>query len=873
MPGRWFLLFAALAASDADGNAFTEHVITALADGALEVFAIDVDGDGDTDALSANWNDNTVAWYENDGSQSFSERVISTLAVDGVRGVFAIDVDGDGDVDALSTLQNEDTVAWYENDGAQSFTERIISDTADGALSPFAIDVDGDGDVDPLSASFNDDTVAWYENDGSQSFTKRIITDSANYVYSVFAIDVDGDGNVDVLSASRSDNTVAWYENDGSESFHKHVITYWATRACSVFAIDVDGDGDVDALSASSFFDGAVSDNTVAWYENDGSESFTKRVITTLADGAYSVFAIDVDGDGDSFTQRVITDSADEVWSVYAIDVDGDGDVDALSASEQDDTVAWYESLMTPAPTMTPATKEPTVAPTPSPNRDDDDDDDDEAALAFTALLAVVLLAVCLFGCGAGFFFFYARAKSAGNEKEASSQELPDLFKHSSKVTSKRVVEPLRCVSVCRVVKADAAGVFAVGDALEVAGAGAALAKALKRGAHLLARDRRANDATASRPSTTAASLEWMKPPDELPYATETAGIGGSIKAACGDFVVEELLDGEPDGVVHRGAYHHWLLLRRENLTTESCQRLLARAFGLDDFRDVGCCGRKDKVARATQWFSVPCYSPTLERVVDDAASLVPAPLEVLRAERCSRKLRRNGHAGNRFEVTVTDVKDVAAALETCARTAKALDTLGVPNYFGAQRFGNGCRTAARGFRLLAALGAARGPERRRLKKRLANGFAESFAVAAFNAAVFNAYVGERLRDGTFAAFLEGDVCTRRNLAPGRRPAADDAFDAAALDADFAAGRCSYTGPLLGRALRSPSGHRGAHEDRVLARCGVARETVALVAEGSRRAARLPAPGLSLAATPRGLVLAFAAAAATRPALGRGFSA
>ncbi|KAH8049963.1 hypothetical protein JL721_11537 [Aureococcus anophagefferens] len=697
MPGRCFLLFAALAASDADGNAFTEHVITALADGALEVFAIDVDGDGDTDALSANWNDNTVAWYENDGSQSFSERVISTLAVDGVRGVFAIDVDGDGDVDALSTLQNEDTVAWYENDGAQSFTERIISDTADGALSPFAIDVDGDGDLDPLSASYNDDTVAWYENDGSQSFTKRIITDSANYVYSVFAIDVDGDGNVDVLSASRSDNTVAWYENDGSESFHKHVITYWATRACSVFAIDVDGDGDVDALSASSFFDGAVSDNTVAWYENDGSESFTKRVITTLADGAYSVFAIDVDGDGDvdalsasfnddtvawyendgsqSFTKRVITDSADEVWSVYAIDVDGDGDVDALSASEQDDTVAWYESLMTPAPTMTPATKEPTVAPTPSPNRDDDDDDDDEAGL----------------------------------------------------VTSKRVVEPLRCVSVCRVVKADAAGVFAVGDALEVAGAGAALAKALKRGAHVLAtvaaqrRGRRvatvvdyggkyaAGPAAGDADAWTGAvprGLEWMKPPDELPYATETAGIGGSIKAACGDFVVEELLDGEPDGVVHRGAYHHWLLLRRENLTTESCQRLLARAFGLDDFRDVGCCGRKDKVARATQWFSVPCYSPTLERVVDDAASLVPAPLEVLRAERCSRKLRRNGHAGNRFEVTVTDVKDVAAALETCARTAKALDTLGVPNYFGAQRFGNGCRTAARGFRLLAALGA-----------------------------------------------------------------------------------------------------------------------------------------------------------------------
>jgi hypothetical protein len=56
-----------------------------------------------------------VAWYENEGSQSFTERVITTLA-DGARSVFALDVDGDGDDDALSASYDDDTVAWYEND-------------------------------------------------------------------------------------------------------------------------------------------------------------------------------------------------------------------------------------------------------------------------------------------------------------------------------------------------------------------------------------------------------------------------------------------------------------------------------------------------------------------------------------------------------------------------------------------------------------------------------------------------------------------------------------------------------------------------------------------------------------------------------------
>ncbi|KAH8076266.1 hypothetical protein JL721_259 [Aureococcus anophagefferens] len=337
---------------------FAERIITTLAGEANSVFAIDVDGDGDVDALSAVHQDDTVAWYENDGSQSFTQRVITNSA-DEAHSVFAIDVDGDGDVDALSASYIDDTVAWYENDGSQSFTLCIITNLADNALSVFAIDVDGDGDVDVLSASAQDDTVSWYENDGSRLSTERIISSTAYDVFSVFAIDVDGDGDVDALSASATDNTVAWYENDGSQSFTERVVGT-PNNPRAVFAIDVDGDGDVDALSAS------VYDHVVAWYENDASQSFTQRVIADSADSARSVYAIDVDGDGDvdalsashtddtiawyendgseSFTKRVITDSANAARSVYAIDVDGDGDIDALSASENDDTVAWYEN-------------------------------------------------------------------------------------------------------------------------------------------------------------------------------------------------------------------------------------------------------------------------------------------------------------------------------------------------------------------------------------------------------------------------------------------------------------------------------------------------------------------------------------------------
>ncbi|MCP4809599.1 MAG: VCBS repeat-containing protein [Proteobacteria bacterium] len=91
------------------------------------------------------------------------------------------------------------------------------------------------------------------------------------------------------------------------------MITTSANGARSVYATDLDGDGDADVLSASS------GDDKIAWYENQGGGVF----------GA----------------QQVITTSADGAVSVYSTDLDGDGDADVLSASFFDDKIAWYQNL------------------------------------------------------------------------------------------------------------------------------------------------------------------------------------------------------------------------------------------------------------------------------------------------------------------------------------------------------------------------------------------------------------------------------------------------------------------------------------------------------------------------------------------------
>ena len=161
-----------------------------------------------------------------------------------------------------------------------------------------------------------------------------------------------------------------------------------------------------------------------------------------------------------------------------------------------------------------------------------------------------------------------------------------------------------------------------------------------------------------------------------LRYLTiDIPGTGGIIKETPEDFLVEEVPLYLPCGE----GEHTYVTIEKRGLTTLEAVRRISRALGVPD-REIGYAGMKDAVGVTRQTVSIPRVSP-------DVCSALNLPgIAVLASVRHRNKLRLGHLAGNRFRIRVREVGDEAS--ERAEAVLAVLTARGVPNYFGAQRYG-----------------------------------------------------------------------------------------------------------------------------------------------------------------------------------------
>ncbi|MCB9850200.1 MAG: VCBS repeat-containing protein [Phycisphaerales bacterium] len=302
------------------GSFSNERNVIGTAQVARSVFAVDVDGDGDDDALSAEDLVGEINWWENlngDGSGWAKHTVGSNFP--NASSVYAADIDSDGVIDVLGASYNDNEIAWWDNtegDGS-SWTKHVVDTTFGGAFSVFATDVNGDGRIDVVGAGYGSRQIAWWEStsgDGT-AWTKRTIDANFAYPTKVHSADVDGDGDMDVLASSYDASQIAWWENENSDgsAWQKHVIASGFGKVQDVYVADMDGDGYLDVVGASSDL------RDIAWWRN-------------------------ANGDGSVWQKTTIADNFNGVSAVVAADFDHDGDIDVAGSALGAGDIAWWEN-------------------------------------------------------------------------------------------------------------------------------------------------------------------------------------------------------------------------------------------------------------------------------------------------------------------------------------------------------------------------------------------------------------------------------------------------------------------------------------------------------------------------------------------------
>lgn len=318
-----------------------------------------------------------------------------------------------------------------------------------------------------------------------------------------------------------------------------------------------------------------------------------------------------------------------------------------------------------------------------------------------------------------------------------------------------------------------------------------------------------------------------------LPFVTsELPGFGGHLKAEPGYFQVEEIPLYEPAGQ----GEHLYVVLTREGWNTRQVAEALAKHFSLP-VRSIGFAGLKDRHARSTQTFSLPGLAPEDARSIESSL-----PFDVHKACLHRNKLKTGHLLGNRFQITVTHL-DVAPpeALARAREVAEAVARRGVPNFFGAQRFGIDGGNVSRGRDAL--LGG--GPHRDQWLRRL--------LISAYQSHLFNIYLARRMTMGLFDRLLPGDIAKKADTG-GMFEIADVSTE----QPRYQRGEITFTGPIYGRKMWAAKDMAGELEATILEEAGLTTDDFRKARiEGTRRPGRLWLPAIDLAICDNALQLSF----------------
>ncbi|MBZ0111591.1 MAG: FG-GAP-like repeat-containing protein [Thermoanaerobaculia bacterium] len=297
---------------------------------------VDLDGDGDLDAVVGNGS-GSIYYFENTGGSTSPSFMGLTGGANpffgvnvGVRSApHLVDLDADGDLDAV-VGNIYGFLKYFENTGTASSPSFV---ELTGTANPFSgidvgsrssldlVDLDGDGDFD-ATVGEGDGSLNYFENTGTSNSPFFVeLTGVANPFFGIDVgqrsnpdlEDLDGDGDLDVV-VGKFTGSMSFFRNTGTSN---NPIFVELTGEANPFSgidigyssapnlVDLDSDGDLDLVVGKDR-------GSLSYFENTGTSDSPIFVESTGVANPFS--GIDVGSDS----------------ALDLVDLDGDGDQDAV---------------------------------------------------------------------------------------------------------------------------------------------------------------------------------------------------------------------------------------------------------------------------------------------------------------------------------------------------------------------------------------------------------------------------------------------------------------------------------------------------------------------------------------------------------------